>query len=92
MTFAAGPKGDRLELRLEVTCDSPAAAEELVKQLSGTTDLLRSMIQRDHLTPNPRDLSGVLVSGTFQQRQAQVIGSWPIERGFVEALAAGQIQ
>jgi hypothetical protein len=90
--FAAGPKGDRLELRLEVTCDSPAAAEELVKQLSGTTDLLKRMIQRDHMTPNPRDLSGVLVAGTFEQRQAQVIGSWPIERGFVETLAAGRIQ
>lgn len=90
--FAAGPKGDRLELRLEVTCDSPAAAEELAKQLSGTTDLLKKMIQRDHMTPNPRDLSGVLVAGMFEQREAQVIGSWPIERGFVESLAAGQIQ
>jgi len=92
VTFAAGPKGDRLELRLEVACNSPAAAEALVKQLSETTDLLKKMIQRDHMTPNPGDLSGVLVAGTFQQRQDLVIGSWPIERGFVEALAAGQIQ
>lgn len=90
--FAAGAKGDRLELRLEVTCDSAAAAVELARQLSGTTDLLKRMIQRDHMTPNPRDLSGVLVAGTFQQRQDRVIGSWPIERGFVETLAAGQIQ
>ena len=92
VTFAAGPKGDRLELRLEVECSSPAAAEDLARQLSGTTDLLKKMIQRDNLTPNPRDLSGVLVAGAFQQQQDLVIGSWPIERGFVEALAAGQIQ
>jgi hypothetical protein len=92
VTFAAGPKGDRLELRLEVTCRTPDAAAELVRQLSGTTDLLRKMIERDHLTSDPRDLSGVLVAGAFQQRQTQVIGTWPIERGFVEALAAGQIQ
>jgi hypothetical protein len=92
VTFAAGPKGGRLELRLEVACSSPAAAADLVRQLSGTTDLLRKMIQRDNLTPNPSDLSGVLVAGTFQQKQDIVIGSWPIERGFVEALADGQIQ
>ena len=92
VTLAAGPKGNRLELRLEVSCDSPAAAEELVKQLAGTTDLLKKMIERDHLTPNPHDLSGVLVAGTFEQRQTQVLGVWPLERGFVEALATGQIQ
>jgi hypothetical protein len=92
VTFAAGPKGERLELRLEVACPSPAAAEDLAKQLEGTTELLKRMIQRDSMTPNPRDLSGVLVAGTFQHKQDLVIGSWPVERGFVEALAAGQIQ
>jgi hypothetical protein len=50
------------------------------------------MIEREHMTPNPRDLSGVLVAGTFEQRQSTVIGTWPVERGFVEALASGQIQ
>ncbi|MSV34675.1 MAG: hypothetical protein EXQ47_03645 [Bryobacterales bacterium] len=92
VTFAAGPKGDRLELRVEVACPSAAAAEDLAKQLEGTTELLKRMIQRDNLTPNPRDLSGVLVAGTFQHKHDLVIGSWPVERGFVEALAAGQIQ
>lgn len=90
--FAAGPKGGRLELRVEVACPTSAAAEELTRQLEGTTDLLRRMIQRDHMTPNPNDLSGLLVAGTFQHKQDLVIGSWPVERGFVEALAAGQIQ
>ena len=28
------------------------------------------MIEREHMTPNPRDLSGVLVAGTFEQRAA----------------------
>ena len=92
VTFAAGPQGDRLQLRLEVACTSAEAAAELVKQLTGVTSLLKSMIERQHMTPNPRDLSGVLVAGSFQQRQATVIGTWPLERGFVEALASGQIQ
>ena len=92
VTFAAGPQGDRLQLRLEVVCATPEAAAELVKQFSGVTGLLKSMIEREHMTPNPRDLSGVLVAGTFEQRQSTVIGTWPVERGFVEALASGQIQ
>ena len=92
VVFAAGPQGDRLQLRLEVACTTPDAAAELVKQFSSVTGLLKSMIEREHMTPNPRDLSGVLVAGTFEQRQSTVIGTWPVERGFVEALASGQIQ
>jgi len=92
VTFAAGPQGDRLQLRLEVICPTPEAAAELVKQFSSVTGLLKSMIEREHMTPNPRDLSGVLVAGTFEQRQSTVIGTWPVERSFVEALASGQIQ
>ena len=92
VTFAAGPQGDRLQLRLEVACATPEAAAELVKQFSSMTGLLKSMIAREHMTPNPRDLSGVLVAGTFEQRESTVIGTWPVERGFVEALASGQIQ
>jgi len=90
--FAAGPQGDRLQLRLEVACATPEAAADLVKQFSSVTGLLKSMIEREHMTPNPRDLSGVLVAGTFEQQQSTVIGTWPVERGFVEALASGQIQ
>lgn len=92
VTFAAGPQGDRLQLRLEVACTTPEAAADLVKQLTSVTSLLKNMIERQHMTPNPRDLSGILVAGSFQQRAATVIGTWPVERGFVEALASGQIQ
>jgi hypothetical protein len=91
VTFAMGPRGDRLQLRLEVACASPQAAAEMMRQFSSATDLLRKMIERDHLTPNPRDLSGVLVAGSFQQQNARVIGTWPVERGFITALASGQI-
>jgi hypothetical protein len=90
--FAMGPQGERLQLRLEVECKTAEAAADLAKQLTGVTGLLKDMIGRAHMTPNPRDLSGVLVAGRFEQRAATVIGTWPIERGFVEALASGQIQ
>lgn len=92
VTFAIGPEGQRLHIRLEVTCTTPEAAAALTNQLTTTTDLLKKMIERQHMTPNVRDLSGVLVAGSFQQQDRRVLGTWPIERGFVEALASGQIQ
>jgi hypothetical protein len=64
----------------------------LAKQLTSVTSLLKDMIERQHMTPNPRDLSGVLVAGSFEHSQSIMIATWPVERGFVEALAAGQIQ
>jgi hypothetical protein len=92
VTFAVGQQGERLQVRLEVLCNSAESAAGLVKQLTSTTDLLKNMLARDHLTPNPQDLSGVLTAGTFQQQDARVAGVWPIERGFVEALASGKVQ
>jgi hypothetical protein len=92
VTFAAGPKGDRLQIRLEVACLNSAAAADLAKQLSSVTGLLKDMIERQHMTSNPLDLSGVLVAGSFEQSQSTMTATWPVERRFIEALAAGQIQ
>ncbi|HTS77422.1 MAG TPA: hypothetical protein VMG40_14515 [Bryobacteraceae bacterium] len=94
VTFTAGPSpraGD-LELRLSVTCGSAPEAAALAKQFIDATDLLRKMLARDHMTPNAGDLSGVLVAGTFQQQDKQVLGRWPMERRFLEALVSGKIE
>jgi hypothetical protein len=90
VTFAIGQLGSRFQLRAEVVCASPEAAAELASQLTATTDLLRRMITREHMTPSPRDLSGVLVAGSFNHQDRNVTGIWPVERGAIEALAAGQ--
>ncbi len=92
ITFAMGPKGDRLQLRLEVGCASPDMAAEMARQFNSTTDLLKKMLDRDHLTANASDLSGLLVAGSFEQHDARVIGTWPVERGLVTSLASGQVQ
>jgi hypothetical protein len=90
--FAIGPDGDRLQIRLDVTCADAESAATLAKQLTNTTDLLVKMLERDHTKPNPADLSGVLTAGKFQQQGSRVTGVWPVERSFVEALATGKIQ
>jgi len=95
IVFTAGPAAgpsDRLELRIDVTCDSPQSAAALAKQFADTTGLLKKMLEREHMTPNTADLSGVLVAGAFDHNDRRVSGRWPIERRFVQALAAGKIE
>jgi hypothetical protein len=92
VVFAVGPDGQRLHIRLEVECASPESAAALAKVLTSKTDLLKKMLDREKMTPSSRDLSGVLVAGTFTQQEKLVTGMWPLERGFVEALATGKVQ
>jgi len=92
VTFAVGAAPKGFEVRLEAVCATPEIAELLTRRLSASTDLLKKMLARDKMTPNPNDLSGVLTSGTFSQQRDHVRGAWPIDRGFIESLAGGKIQ
>jgi hypothetical protein len=87
LTFSA--EGDRIAAHLDVQCRDEHAAAEIASQLASTTSRLRDMIEREHMKPNPADLSGVLTSGSFRTEGARVVGYWPIERSFVENLLGG---
>jgi hypothetical protein len=89
VNIALAPSGERFEARLNVQCRDEQQAVALAAQLESITTLLRSMIEREHQKPSPRDLSGVLTSGTFNHLGSRVMGSWPIERGFVDDLLGG---
>jgi len=80
------PEAQRLAVKLTVACHSPQDASDLAAQLSATTTLLRQMIAREHHTPNPADLSGVLTAGAFRNQGSRVYGYWPMERVFLENL------
>ena len=92
VVFAIGPDGQRLHIRLEVSCATQESAAALAQKMTSTTDLLKKMLAREKMTPNSNDLSGLLVAGTFEQQGKRVTGTWPLERGFLESLAAGKIQ
>lgn len=92
VTFAVGSAPKGFQIRLEALCATPEIAEMMTRRLSGATDLLKKMLDREHMTPSPNDLSGVLTAGTFSQQKEQVTGKWPIERGFIESLAGGKVQ
>lgn len=85
----AGPRGNRWEVVLEVTCRSSQEASELAGQLGKLTALLREMMARENKPPDPRHLSGLLTAGVFDAKGGTVHGRWPLERAFLEALAGG---
>lgn len=91
VTFAVGSAPKGFQLRVEAVCATPEIAELMTRRLSASTDMLKKMLERDHMTASPNDLSGVLTSGTFSQQKEKVTGIWPIERGFIESLANGKI-
>ena len=89
VTLMFVPEGDRLAAKLDILCRDEQDAAAMAAELTRATGLLRDMIQREHVTPNPADFSGVLTSGTFRGEGRRVVGHWPIERAFVENLLSG---
>jgi hypothetical protein len=91
VVFSIGPAQNALRLSADVACSSEPAAAELLSQLERATAMLRSMLQREHQQPNPRDLSGVLAGGSFRREGRRVLGAWPIPREFIETVAQGDL-
>lgn len=89
VTLQFAPDGDRLAARLEVLCRDDQDASAMAAELTKATTLLRDLIEREHMKPNPADFSGVLTSGVFKGEGRRVVGKWPIERSFVENLLGG---
>jgi len=80
------------EIDLDAPCATPEIAVSIASKFSATTDLLKKMLDRDHVTANTADLSGVLIAGKFEAHQNHAVGVWPVDRKFFESLAAGKIQ
>lgn len=89
VAFTLGAQGDHLALSLDVICKNVDQASALVVQLEQLTETLRTWIAREHLKPNPGDLSGVLTAGTFRREDRRVYGSWPIPKEFIRAVSEG---
>jgi hypothetical protein len=86
IVFTLGPQDDHLLVSLNVRCRDSNDALTLEHDFENTTDTLRKWIAREHQQPNPADLSGVLVAGTFRRDDRRVYGQWPIPRAFVDGV------
>ncbi len=89
--ISIGPSDNRLQVNLNVLCTSDTAAADLVAKLEGATNMLRKMLDREKQRPNPRDLSSILIAGTFRRDGRRVTGEWPMQRDFVEAVVSGSV-
>jgi hypothetical protein len=89
--FRIDPVNGSFQLAAEVRCANAAAAQKLRDEMTEATALLAKMLARDGQTPNPRDLSGLLASGTFRQADRTVLGQWPLHRDFLEAVIGGNV-
>jgi hypothetical protein len=88
LSVGADP-ANQLQLGVRVTCKDPAAASLLLAQFESTTNALRQMLSKVNKKPDPGDLSGVLVAGTFRRNERQVNGTWPVPKAFVDAITGG---
>jgi hypothetical protein len=79
-----------LSAKLEILCSSVQEANDLAAQLAAKTELARSLFAREHQTPSPADFSGVITSGVFRTEGSRLLGTWPIERAFVQNLLGTQ--
>jgi hypothetical protein len=77
----------QLQLGVHVTCKDATAASALLTQLEATTKTLRELLAHQRPKPDPSDLSGVLMAGTFRRDERQVYGVWPIPKAFLDAVA-----
>ena len=89
LTFAQD--GSRYAARLEVRCSSQQDAVMVASQLSSATLMLRQTLEREHQTPGPAELAGVLASGTFRSEGLTVFGYWPLEEAFVKTMVGGGV-
>jgi hypothetical protein len=89
--LSMGPQGEQMEARLAVTCRTSADAAALAAQLQNATTLVRNLIAQENRKPDPKDLSGVLTAGVFEQSGRRVIGRWPLPPVFLESLAGGTL-
>ncbi len=89
-TFSLGPSEDlqSFVLRMVVQWPDEAAAKKAADDLTKDTELLNSMLQRQNMTPNPADLSGVLTEGKFTVEDTNMVGTWPIERVLFDSMFA----
>jgi len=88
IVFTLGPQADHLQVSINVQCRDAKDASALQHDFENTTETLRKLIAREHQQPNPTDLSGVLVAGTFRRDDRRIFGQWPIPRAFVDAMVS----
>jgi hypothetical protein len=89
VVLTLGPEQDRFQIDMDAICKTESDAVVLRSTLESVTQLLQKLINRESQKPNPGDLSGILVQGSFTRVDRHVMGKWPVPREFMDSLAGG---
>lgn len=87
LLLTLGPDQAGFVAGMEVDCRNPEDAALLKTQMEELTNIVKKMIAQEHTVPNAADLGNVLTQGTFERRNRQVVGRWPVPRIFLDALS-----
>ncbi len=86
LSSADGGQRTAFEIRLDATCPNKATADTIRNQLELQTKLLKLELAREREQPNPADLTGLLIAGSFQVVNRHVIGTWPVRNELLKTL------
>jgi hypothetical protein len=75
-----------IDIRMDAAYDSPEAAKAARNQLQIETRMFGLGLRRYGLSANATDLTGLLVSGSFEVKGDDVIGKWPVSKAFLTSL------
>ena len=90
ITLAFAPEGGNIAATLDIRCKRAGDAVEIAARLTSATGLLRDSLARPHQQPDASGLSGVLAAGVFRADGTKVLGRWPIEKAFLQAVLGGK--
>lgn len=91
VTFGVGASDGRFQIEMTAIFPAKSDAAQARQHLEQMTGYLKKMIAQERAQPSVRDLSGVLIRGKFEQQDRRVVGQWPVERDFLNALAEGNL-
>lgn len=85
-----GAAADGLQMRAElaVRCSSRDDAGRLAAELRQATIVLSQGVRSQSPGAEPDSLAALLAAGTFSENERVVRGQWPVDRAFLQSLAA----
>ena len=88
VVITLGPASQGIEAHMEATCRTADDAKLLASQLRSTTALLREAAARDKSSADD-EVTALLTSGSFDQKDHRVSARWPVRKSLIAALTDG---
>ena len=82
----ANQTGEAFEIQIDATFANAATADTARTQLEIDTQMLKRGFARERQLTGPADFTGLLTGGTFQVRNRNLTGSWPVRQELLASI------